>query len=398
MRLALLMTLVLLLAAPAGAAAEPELTLPGEVAAAESAGTVRIAVTLSEPSSEPVEVSWRTARPMIADAPLAIAGKDYAEGSGTLEFEAGDTREELAVTVLDDAVDDGSPFLGVELHDPQGAVLGPQRSTAFAILDDEPTPPASVADVVVPEGAREALVPVGRPAISLLGLAAYAWTPQAGTAQAPSDFTAGSGRGSIGYGELATVARVPIVDDRRDEPDETFTVALAPDPSASRPFSAFFPGPIADALATVTIADDDPPAAPGPVVTVQRLHGRVRVDGQRLTGTAGLARGRRVDARNGAARIVVSRAGATLRTATIAGGRVRLTRARDLALAGPRLAVRSTGGMGVRARAVRTRPVSRRARWTLRERRAGTEVRVLAGRVNAGGAVLRAGARGLFPR
>jgi hypothetical protein len=385
----------LLLAAPATAAAEPAVSLPGSVAATESAGTIRIPVTLSEPAPVPVGVSWRTMRPLIADAPMALAGVDYTEGSGTLEFAPGETSEELAVTVHDDAVDDNSPLLGVELHDPQGATLGPQRSVAFEIADDEPTPPASLSDVTVREGAGEALVPLARPGISLLGAAAYAWTPRPGTARAPQDFAAASGRGFIGYGKLATVARVAIADDDRGEPDESFELVLAPDPTAVRPFSLIFAGPVADAVATITITDDD---LPGPVVTVRRVSGRIRVAGRRLRGTAPLARGDRVDARRGAARITVARGGAVLRAATVAGGRVRLTRADDLRMASSHLLVGSRGGMGVRARAVRTDPVTPRARWILRERAAGTQVRVLAGRVKAGAAVLRPGPPRLFGR
>jgi hypothetical protein len=51
----------------------------------------------------------------------------------------------------------------VELHDPQGATLGPQRSVAFAIADDEPTPQASLSGVTVREGAGRGARPA-RPA------------------------------------------------------------------------------------------------------------------------------------------------------------------------------------------------------------------------------------------
>ena len=388
------LTAALLLAAPASAAAEPAASLPVEVTVSESAGTARIPVTLSEPAPGRVAVSWRTVRSMIQDAPLASAGEDYVEGSGTLEFAAGDTSKELAVTVLDDAVDDSSPYLAVELYDPQGATLGPQRSVTFAIDDDEPTPPASLGDLVVREDAREALVPVTRPAISLLGHAAYLWTPRPGTARAPQDFAATIGHGGIAYGGLGTVARVAIADDDRDEPDETFELELAPDPGAMRPFSIIFAGPVADAVATVTITDDDP----APAVRVRRISGRVRVAAGRLRGSAPLARGGRVDARRGAARITVARRGKVLRAATIAGGRVRLTPTDDLRLASSRLLVASTGDVGVQARAVRVDAVTPRARWIVRERGAGTQVRVLAGRVRAGAAVLRSGPPRLFRR
>ena len=147
-------------------------------------------------------------------------------------------------------------------------------------------------------------------------------------------------------------------------------------------------------MATVTITYDDP----APAVRVRRISGRVRVAAGLLRGSAPLARGGRVDARRGAARITVARGGKVLRAATIAGGRVRLTPTDDLRMASSRLLVASTGDVGVQARAVRVDAVTPRARWIVRERGAGTQVRVLAGRVRAGAAVLRSGPPRLFRR
>ena len=144
MRRALLFAVLLALAAPATASAEPVFSIAGPADVQESDGTIELEVTLTGPATEPARVSWRTDPGFIfiADAPMAAPGVTHVAGSGTLEFAPGETRAKVAVTLLDDAVDDASPFLIVELHDPQGAGLG-QRFVQIAINDDEPTPPAS---------------------------------------------------------------------------------------------------------------------------------------------------------------------------------------------------------------------------------------------------------------
>ena len=116
-------------------------------------------------------------------------------------------------------------------------------------------------------------------------------------------------------------------------------------------------------MATVTIADDEPP----PVAAVARLRGRVRLGGRRLPGSEQAPRGARVDARNGAARITVPGRGA----ATIAAGAVRLGDAGELVLVSRRIAIRATGAVILRGRAVKTAARSTAARWTLAGAAAG---------------------------
>src|SRR4051794_5662291 len=131
----LVVALLLVLASPAAATAAPGFTVPSNVEVAESAGEARVTVALSEPSDQRVDVSWRTGPPVrLADAPSAVPGRDYVEAGGTLEFAPGETRRELAVTILDDAVNDASGYLAITYGgDPY---TGP--TTLLQILDDEP--------------------------------------------------------------------------------------------------------------------------------------------------------------------------------------------------------------------------------------------------------------------
>ena len=217
MRSALLTVLVAVLGVPATASAGPLPTVPSDVRVAEAAGEARIAVTLSEPSEQPVDVSWRTGPPvLLADAPSAVPGRDFVNASGTLHFAPGETRGELSVVILDDAVDDPSGYVEIAYGD------DPLRGarTLLQILDDESTPAASVADVRVEETAGEAVVPVTRPAISLVGSAMYDWRIRG--------VTRPGGLVGFGTGETAAELKVPIVDDLRPEPDERLEIVLAP--------------------------------------------------------------------------------------------------------------------------------------------------------------------------
>lgn len=385
-----LLALCLLLAGPAAASAAPTATPASQTQAAEDAGEATVPVTLSEPSASTVRIDWKTASAAryIADAPLATAGKEYTARSGTLTFPPGGTEAELTVPVADDAVDDPSPFFAVEFASDDATLRS--AVALVQIVDDDPTPPASAGDIQVVEGQGSALVPVTRTAVSLLGHAAYAFTPVAGTALAGQDFAPAPGRMSIGSGQLGAVARVGLVDDSRHEETESFQVLLAPDAGPLRPFSGLFPGPVGGAVATVTIADDDAVKPPPAIVTVTRRSGSVKLRGRSLTKATRALRGAKVNATAGSARLVVTRAGKTIRSATITGGAVRVLSSSALALTSRAVAIRSAG-ISLRGDEVLTAPATAGARWTLAEVRRGTRVRVRSGRVTAGGATLGAG-------
>ena len=74
------------------------------------------------------------------------------------------------------------------------------------------------------------------------------------TATAGEDYAATRGDANIPAGETSVEVAVDIVGDTADEPDETFTLAVAADDAAIR---------VAVPQATATIVDDDGPIAPG---------------------------------------------------------------------------------------------------------------------------------------
>ena len=92
-------------------------------------------VTLSAAASEAVTVDWTT-----ADG-TARAGEDYVAASGTLTFAAGKTERAIAVTVLDDAHDEGEETFALRLSGAVGAELADADATG-TIVNSDPMPRA----------------------------------------------------------------------------------------------------------------------------------------------------------------------------------------------------------------------------------------------------------------
>ena len=88
-------------------------------------------VTLGRASSEPVTVSYAT-----ADG-TAVAGEDYEATSGTLTFAAGETEQTVAVTIIDDAVEDSGETFRLVLSGPAGAELADAEATGTILNIDE---------------------------------------------------------------------------------------------------------------------------------------------------------------------------------------------------------------------------------------------------------------------
>ena len=88
-------------------------------------------VTLGRAPSEPVTVSYAT-----ADG-TAVAGEDYEATSGTLTFAAGETEQTVAVTIIDDALEDSGETFRLVLSGPAGAELADAEATGTILNIDE---------------------------------------------------------------------------------------------------------------------------------------------------------------------------------------------------------------------------------------------------------------------
>ena len=104
----------------------------------EEDGTVVFRVTLSNASSNTVEVAYAT-----ADG-TATAGEDYTATSGTLTFAPGETEKTVAVTIIDDTVEDSGETFSLVLSDPSGAVLEDDAQAVGTILNTEDDHPDDI--------------------------------------------------------------------------------------------------------------------------------------------------------------------------------------------------------------------------------------------------------------
>ena len=142
-------------------------------------------------------------------------------------------------------------------------------STIYKINDDllDLPPTISIGDAEVGEGDGNAEVPVslafgapGNDATSAERDTVVSYSTANGTATAGLDYTVVTDSVTIGAGQLSGVIRVPVINDTRDEPAETFTVRT----TAHTPTEAT----VGRGTGTVTITDNDADA-PRPSFSVE---------------------------------------------------------------------------------------------------------------------------------
>jgi hypothetical protein len=214
----------------------------GEALVPDHSPLLTFAVTLSAPSAQTVTVGWAT-----ADG-TAVAGVDYAPGSGTLTFPPGSTTQPVDVTMLPDTLPEPAETFFVNLTGPAFASLADAQGVA-TILDNDTTPTLSVADATVVEGdgGTRSLVFTVTQSQPIGQTTAVGFHTIDGTAAAPSDYTAVSGAITFPGGSSSREIAVSVNGDPTDEADESFVLELLAPVGAS----------IADGQATGTIVDDD---------------------------------------------------------------------------------------------------------------------------------------------
>jgi uncharacterized repeat protein (TIGR01451 family) len=168
-------------------------------------------VSLSAPYGGVVTVQYAT-----ADG-TANAGSDYVATSGVLSFAAGETNKTITVQVIGDTLNETDETFFVNLSAPVNATLARPQAVG-TIIDDDPAPSISIADVSVKEGNSGTT-----PAVFTISLSAPSAKPISvdfftsdGTAIAPIDYLPAQGTVSFG----------PEVD-----PTETVKPATPPAPT-----------------------------------------------------------------------------------------------------------------------------------------------------------------------
>ena len=178
-----------------------------------------------------VSLSAATGRTITADFSTsgitATSGVDFTATSGSLSFGPGVTTQTISVPIVGDTLNENSETFQVFLLNATNASIG--SSSLVRILNDDPLPSLSISDVSVTEGNSgtvNAVFNVSLSTASGRGLS-VGYATANGTASAPSDYTATSGRLNFNVGETVKTITVQVLGDTVAEPDETFFVNLS---------------------------------------------------------------------------------------------------------------------------------------------------------------------------
>lgn len=220
-------------------------------------------VTLSRAVSSYVSVAYSTV------AGTAVVG-DFAQSSGTLVFNPGETSKTLSVAVAGDVVDEADENFFLDLSSPTGVVIVDGRGTGLIIDNDTASggggggggggtfPTASVSDAAATEGDSGTTSMLFTVTLSSTASSTVEvdYETISGSARIGQDFTASTGTLVFAPGETVKQFSVPIIGDLADEGDENFEVFL------SRVSGATFGDSDAigtiqdnDALPTLSVAD-----------------------------------------------------------------------------------------------------------------------------------------------
>lgn len=207
------------------------------------------AVTLSEPTTTPVVLTYATANGS------ALAGSDYVATSGKIAFAAGVTKRFIRVDVQGDTVSEANETFRLLVKTAEGAVIADGVGIG-TIVDDDTPPLLRIGNAVVTEGdsgtsLASFVVRLSKAATQAVSMT---YATQADTARAGSDFIATSGSLVFAPGEVAKTISVRIVGDLVREANERFTVELGTVKGAT----------LADGSGLGIIIDTDKP----PVVSV----------------------------------------------------------------------------------------------------------------------------------
>jgi hypothetical protein len=208
----------------------------------ETGTLVQLTVVRNGPTNTVATVDYATANG------TASSGADYAQTSGTLQFDAGQTSKTISVLIFDDAATEGNETFSVVLSNPTGAtILGSPSTATVTIVDDDTSQFTFAAPQYLGDPrAYVVTLTVTRTNASSSGSVSYATSD--GTAKDPSDYVAATGTLNFNSGETSKTIQITLPDDRIAEPTETFLVTL------SNPTGSLGAIP----TTTVAIVDDDP--------------------------------------------------------------------------------------------------------------------------------------------
>ena len=187
----------------------------------------------------------------------AQAGSDYVATSGTLNFTPAQTFQQISVPIIGDIFIEPTEGYGVYLSNAINGALVDSLGNGVIQNDDTPTDPTTVEveidDVVLWEGdvgttPATFTVTLSNPSNQVVTID---YSTSNGTAIAPNDYLARTGRITFNPGQTSQTINIPVQGDLIDEPTETFFVNLSQAVNAT----------LVDNQGIGNIRDDDDPVA-----------------------------------------------------------------------------------------------------------------------------------------
>ena len=198
-------------------------------------------VTISGARAANVVINWYTS------SSSAFSGSDYVNSSGTVTFTPSDTQKTISVPIIGDTVYESDETFYVFLS---GNVNFSKYYGICTIVNDDPKPTVSASNVSVTEGdsGRKTVnitLTANQPIFGFLN-----YNTVNGTAVAGRDYDAVSSS-LFWNNQTQQQIALQIIGDTDVEPDEQFTLHLAPQPFTSSNFTVLTPD------VTITIVNDD---------------------------------------------------------------------------------------------------------------------------------------------
>lgn len=183
--------------------------------------TFNFILSLSEPSNQPVTVSYSTANG------TATAGNEYQSVSGTVTFAPGQTNQTISVAVNGDRLPEADKTFFVRLSGASGAVLANSQAVG-TILDDEPR--VSISDVTRTEGKKNQKTQFTfTVALSVAydqGVTMSFRTVDGTATTSDGDYVAKTGTLTFAPGETVKTITIEVKGDSKREANESFYVDL----------------------------------------------------------------------------------------------------------------------------------------------------------------------------
>ena len=246
---------------------EPSVSIADvNVAVDEGDRSATLTIALTGGSSTPVSVGYYT-----VDG-TAVAGADYTHIEDSVTFAPSDDEQthDVTVAIIEDIIDDADEAFTLRLRNPVNARINPDKAIGtVVIIDNDPLPVLSIADLSVDEDDESATLTVTMTGRSSTPVSVD-YDIVGGSAVVDQDYRTSTDTLIFRpNGPLTQRVTVPIINDSVHEDAESFTVRL------ERPVNAEIDPD--KAAATVTIIDDDPLSLLSIVRAPRRVEGASRV-------------------------------------------------------------------------------------------------------------------------